>query len=144
MEELLGRKVTAKTIAAFNFSGSDQTLTAVYESSEGVLVAACVCDSELVLTAGAALCLVPAAEAQQNLKAKKWDPSLVENFKEVLNVCTQLFLGPQSSRVKLQGVFVGAEPRPEKAATLLAKPRWRINLQLSIAGYGEGRIAILE
>lgn len=141
-EDLLGRKVIVKATAAFPVSGGNPTLTGVYETSEGTVLAACVCEMALVLHGGAALCLVPMYEAQEHAKAKKWDPSLVENFKEILNVCGQLFCEPQSPRVRLQGVCLGPEAVPEGAARLIAKPGKRLDVQLSITGYEGGRMAI--
>ena len=75
-------------------------------------------------------------------KAKKWEPSLVENFKEVLNVCAQLFCEPQSPRVKLQDVFTDTSDRPTNVLGLLAKPKKRIDIELEITGYGTGRMAV--
>lgn len=141
--ELLGRKVTTTTIPAFPITGGAPTLTAVYATSEGAVVGACVCDLDFVLNAGAALVLVPLYEVQESAKAKKWEPSLVENFKEILNVCAQLFCEPQLPRVALQSVCVEAAARPTNAADLLAKPRKRVDVQLSIAGYGGGRMTVL-
>jgi hypothetical protein len=142
MEDLLGRKVNAKKIAPMNLSSTDQILTAVYESDEGNAVAACACDLDLVINAGAALCLIPVYEVQAAVKAKKWEPSLVENFKEVLNICARLFCEPGLKRVKLGDVCFGADPKPAKAAALLAKPAWRVDVELSITGYGTGRMMI--
>ena len=142
LTEILGRKVDVKTISAFPVTGSDPTLTAVYETSEGTVVGACICDLDLVLNAGAALCLIPPYEVQENVKAKKWDPALVENFKEVLNICAQLFSERPALRVKLESVCLDKEARSPKSAALLAKPGKRLHLQLAITGYGSGRIAI--
>lgn len=141
-EDLLERKVTVKPIPAFPISAVGSLLTASYATNEGSVAAVCICDLELVLNAGAALCLIPAYEAQQNCKAKLWDGSLVENFKEILNVCAQLFC-EESKRAKLESVSCGAEERPAKIATLLAKPGRRIDIQVSINGYKDGRMAIL-
>ena len=144
LEDLLGRKVAVKTIPAFDLSATDSLLTALYENAEGVPVAVVVCDLEFVLNAGAALCLIPLYEVQKNEKAKTWEPSLVENFKEVLNICARLFGELESYRIRLGTVCLGKEPRSPQALQLLAKPAWRTDIQLTIAGYAGGRMAIVE
>ncbi len=142
--DLLGRKVTATT-AASPISGVEPTLTAVYEDNEGNVVAACCCDLDLVLNAGAALVLVPARDVQESAKAKKWDPLLVENFKEILNVCAQLFCQAGSPRAKLGCLCLTcsqANAKSTVAANPLAKGGKRVDVQLSIAGYASGRMAV--
>ena len=142
-EDLLVRKVSVKKTAPLKMSAVNQTLTAVYENDDGTPIAACTCDLGLVMNAGAALCLVPLYEAEAACKATKWNPALVENFKEVLNICAQLFCEPGSSRVRLGEVCIGDQPRPAKAAALLGKPGWRLDVELSIAGYGTGLMVIV-
>ena len=141
-QDLLERKVAVSPIQAFPLSPEGSLLTASYATNDGSVAALCICDLELVLNAGAALCMIPVYEAQQSCKAKQWDGSLVENFKEILNVCAQLFC-EGSIRAKLENVFCGAAERPAKIATILAKPGRRIDIQVSINGYANGRIAIL-
>lgn len=143
-QDLLRRKVEATAIPVFPFSKTDTTLTAQFSTGDSTVLAVCVCDLELVLGAGAALCLVPLYEVQENVKAKRWAPSLVDNFKEVLNICAQLFADSQSDRVRLDSVSFGTEPRPPKSADLIAKPGRRMDVKLAIDGYGAGRISIFS
>jgi hypothetical protein len=142
LNELLGRKVTVKTVPTLSSASVGPIVTASYEASEGGVVAVCVCDLGLVLNTGAALCMIPASEAADNLKTKQLDPALLENFKEVLNICAQLFWSPSAHRVKLAAVYTSAQERPEPLQKFIAKPSLRLDLQVSIAGYGDGRLSL--
>jgi hypothetical protein len=142
LNKLLGRSVDAKIVPLRPVIDGDPTVIASYESDQGELVAVCICELEFVLKAGAALCLVPASEVAKNLKAGRLDPDLLENFKEVLNVCTQLFAGPDVYRVRLASVHPSTEETPEALKKFMSHSRFRQGVQLSIAGYGEGRISV--
>jgi hypothetical protein len=141
MKELLGRNVSAKAVPTLP-SASGPTVTASYTTDNGQLVAVCICDLELILNGGAALCLIPASEAANNLKAKRLDPALLENFKEVLNICAQLFGSSDAQRVKLNSLYLANADMPEELKTFMTKGHVRKEVQLSITGYGNGRLSV--
>jgi hypothetical protein len=138
---LLGRAVTAEKIAPFRISVSEPSATAVYQDSTGATAGVCVCDVDLVHKAGAALCLIP---ADARLSAAKIDPALAENFQEILNICAQLFTGPDGHRVTLSNVLLSADKRAPEIATMVASPPWRLDVKLSITGYGSGRMSVFS
>ena len=108
LSDLLGRPVSAK-IGPVTSAASDLPIVASYAIDNGDLAAVCICDLEFALNGGAALCLIPACEAATNLKKKHLDPLLFENFKEILNICAQLFGGSNTQRVKLVSVHSKAD-----------------------------------
>jgi hypothetical protein len=138
---LLGRAVTAQKIAPFRISATEPSATAVYQDTTGGTAAVCVCDVDLVHKAGAALCLIP---ADSRLSAAKIDPALAENFQEILNICAQLFSGPDGHRVTLHSVLLSADKRPPEIVAMVASPPWRLDVKLAITGYGEGRISVFS
>ena len=103
--------------------------------------------SEIVPCSGFARCLalrrcldpVIAAVAHQ---ARKLDPVLLENLKEILNVCSQLFMESEVSRVNLLSVLPGSQSA-EEVQQLMAAPRQRVDLKVSVEGYGEGKVSFL-
>lgn len=141
LSELLGRNVTA-TIGPIPATTALPALTASYAGDKGDLVAVCRCDLEAVLNGGAALCMIPSYEAANNLKAKRLDPVLLENFTEILNVCAQLFGGPGAQRVTLASVCPTTDRVPEKHENFIKQSRLRREVQLSITGYGNGKISV--
>lgn len=141
LSDLLGRAVSTK-VGPPPSATYDPAIVASYAVDNGDLVAVCICDLEFVLNGGAALCLIPAVEAASNAKAKRLDPFLFENFKEILNICSQLFGGSNTQRVKLASVQCKIGEAPAGAKELIGKGRVRREVQVSIAGYGTGRVAV--
>ena len=140
LTDLLGRNVTVK-VGAPPAKAYDNPVTASYSGDNGELVAVCLCDLELTLNGGAALCMIPPYEVANCLKTKSLDPSLFENFKEILNIFAQLFGGPNAQRVKLSSV----ESSPNSAAAFKAfidQSKVRREVQLVITGYGNGKVSV--
>jgi len=143
LKQLLGRDVTFQKIAPFKLSAVDPSITASYVTKQGSLAGVWLCDLDLTYRAGAALCMIPAAEAQARLRVSKVDDYLVENFREILNICSQLFTTHEEPSVELGAVYLSAEERPPAIATLIVAPASRLDLQMTISGYGNGRMSIL-
>jgi hypothetical protein len=127
LSDLLGRPVSAK-IGPVTSAASDLPIVASYAIDNGDLAAVCICDLEFALNGGAALCLIPACEAATNLKTKHLDPLL--------------FGGSNTQRVKLVSVHSKASEAPETTKRFMEQTRMRREAQISIAGYGEGRITV--
>lgn len=138
---LLGRNVSAEKISPFRIPASEASATAIYANVQGEVAGACIADIDLVHRAGAALCLIP---ADARLKAAKFDTALAENFREILNICAQLFGGPEQQRMSLASVAFSAGTRPADVTGLLSSPAWRLDVKLMIADYGSGRISVLS
>jgi hypothetical protein len=138
---LLGRVVTAEKIPPFRLSPADPSVTATYSTGQEDVAGVCIADLDLTHRAGAALCLIP---ADSRLRAAKLDVGLVDNFKEILNICAQLFAGADLRRVSLSSVAFSSDARPPAVAALIAAPLWRLDVKLSIADYGSGRISLLS
>ena len=138
---LLGRNVTAEKITPFRLGISEPSAIAVYQDGNGTIAGVCVCDVDLVHKAGAALCLIP---ADSRLSAARIDQALAENFREILNICAQLFTGPEGHRVTLAQVILGTDKKPPEIANFIASPPARLDVKLSITGYGAGRMSVLS
>jgi hypothetical protein len=113
-----------------------------YVNGSKALVGGCFCDRSLVAYAGAALSLVPADAARESLADAELDEVLVENFAEILNICSRLFEGGTGQRVTLSTL---EEPGPAASAVsraMLKNPVKRLDLEVDIAGYGKGRLAL--
>lgn len=139
-EILLGRNVAVEA-APFPAGGHEPTAVAVYESTQGNIAGVCLCDIGLVHYAGAALCLIPAGS---RLKAAELDWALADNFHEVLNICAQLFAGPDERRIRLRSALFGKDVRASQTEDLIAALPWRLDVTVSIAGYGTGHMSVLH
>ena len=136
----LRREVTVKAVKP---APDDRLVIAGhYVNGMKTVIGGCFCDRELVAYAGAALSLVPADAADESLAAAELDEILVENFAEILNICSRLFEGGSGQRVTLSSIEYPGTPASEASRAMLKNPVKRLDLEVAIAGYGEGRIAL--
>jgi hypothetical protein len=140
--QLLGRDVTGAKIPPFIIPVADPCITATFVAEDGAMVAVCVCDLDLAANAGAALVLIPAGAAKDCVTTRKLDPSLRENFLEILNICSSLFGGTDTQRVKLGKVCDSQKERSEDVVKFIKTPHATQPVKLTIAGYGAGRICV--
>ena len=107
------------------------------------VIGGCFCDRSLVAYAGAAFSLVPADAAEESLApGAELDEILVENFAEILNICSRLFEGGTGQRVTLSSIEYPGTPASEASRAMLKNPVKRLDVEVDIAGYGKGRIAL--
>lgn len=118
------------------------TMAGHYVNGMKTLIAGCFCDRALVAYAGAAFSLVPADAAEESLADSQLDEVLVENFAEILNICSRLFEGGTGQRVTLSRIEEPGTPASAASQAMLRNPVKRLDLELDIAGYGTGRIAL--
>jgi len=85
---------------------NDQAAVACYVNGNFVVQHALICDFAFANSAGAALCLVPAAVVNQAVQKKIVDENLIDNIKEIMNICANLFSPSETEQVRLQTVHV--------------------------------------
>ena len=143
LKELLGRPVDFVMASPPDLSGTSPHWAAAYGTSEGGLMAVCVCDLAFASFAGAALSMVPAATAKEGITAKKLEPAILENLHEIFNIFGQLFRGRMMDTVTLREFSPVADLSPV-AKALLAKPARQLNMEFSIDGYGDGKLSLFS
>jgi hypothetical protein len=137
---LLRREVEVKAVKPT--PDASLVIAGHYVNGAKTLVGGCLCDKALLVFAGAAFSLIPADVAKESLKAKEIDEYIVENFAEVLNICSRLFEGGSDKRITLTTIEYPGASRSEATVQMLKKPVKRLDLELDIQGYGAGRIAL--
>jgi hypothetical protein len=143
LRELLGRAVKVDTADLLTMSPEGTNWVAVYGGNDGKIVGVCVCDLAFAAYASAALCLIPTATAKESISSRKLDPLRAENLREIMNVCSQLFVAPESGRITLQSVTSVAQCVSEEAKKRVSAPSQKCGMKLSIEGYGEGIVSLL-
>ncbi len=129
---LLAKPGTAKLLYGGTFHSGDRTV-----------IAMCAADIALAAYAGAALSMIPGESAQERVTAGVLDEMLQENFAEVLNVLTRIYVVPETARVALlEPIF----PPNEMPRTLVladpSAPIVRADYEIEISGYGTGYLAL--
>lgn len=78
-----------------------------------------------------------------DIASRKLEPSLAENLREIMNVCSQLFVASESGRITLQSVTLVAQCDSEEAKRMVSVPSQKSAMKLSIEGYGDGMVSLL-
>lgn len=140
---LVGRNVVARRSGPVARGANIATATAVYIGDSADLRGATVSDVALVCNAGAALTLYPPLEAAQCVRRGQWNDTLTENFHEVLNVSANLFNQPGAPHARLQRVYLTPEPLPEVVEAAMRRAAARLDVEVTIPGYGAGKLSVL-
>lgn len=143
-EGLLGRDVTVMTGAgAVNPREAPGAAVGVYVNNRLTLSAIIVVDFPLSAFIGAALGLVPVTAARAAIEDGVLSSAMFENVAEVLNIAASLFNREGAPHLRLHAAYAPGEALPSDVQGLSTAFVRRIDLELSVAGYGGGRISIL-
>lgn len=144
IEGLVGRDVDVTTGGdMIDPTAGDGALVGVYVDRRLTLTALVLLDVPLAAYVGAALGLVPAAQAAAAAEAGDLSDNLVENAGEVLNVMASLFNAEDAPHVRLDTIYRPLQPLPADVATWVLAYVRRTDLDMEIAGYGKGRFSLL-
>ncbi|HEY1134131.1 MAG TPA: hypothetical protein VGE77_06105 [Nocardioides sp.] len=143
LEGLVGRDVKVAPTTPLAPGPYAPCSVAVYVDDLLRISAVIACDAALSAWAAAAIGLVPAKRADEVRLAGALTPELAENLSEVLNVAAALFNVPGAAHLRLHALHPAGPALPADAlARSLALGR-RIDLQVEIAGYGAGTLAVV-
>lgn len=139
---LLGSAVTAGKGTPVKVTPSAQAVVAVYQADNGSTSSAVAVDLEVGASIGAALTMIPARVAEEQVDKGKLDDMIYDNLREVMNVLASEF-NRGTIHVRLVGAYrLPSEKVPPEVATLLQKPGGRLDMQLSVPNYGAGHVSI--
>lgn len=140
---LLGRPVEVAVDVPLVPAPDEPHVLTVYLDDRHRLAAVGVLDLALAAYAGAALGLVPAPVARELVDAGQLRGDLAENVAEVANVLGALFNLPGAPHLRLHQVFVPGELPPADVSVLARTVGRRVDLAVTLAGYGAGRLALV-
>jgi len=138
---ILGRQVTVTKAPPMNLKLKAPRVCGVYRDREKPITCLCICDLPLSVYAAGAMLSFPGCTINDSLRAGKVDEALVDTVREILNICAQLF-NDYSHQVFHQ-LYTESEGLPQDAASVFGRPAARLDLKVSIAGYGAGQMALL-
>ena len=141
--DLLGRGVAVDKTAALQLAGDASGVVASYVTADDEVGALCVCDGSFAVLAGAALVLVPATVAREQVAAGTLDEGQLEITHEVANILSRLLNTPRTPHLRLRELHRLPGELPQEVRTLLEQPEFRRDFVTTIEGYGEGRMSIL-
>lgn len=141
--DLLGRGVAVDKTEPLVLDDDEPGIVATYVTGDDELGAVCVCDARFAILVGAALVMVPANVAKEQLDAGVIDEQHVEFTQEVVNILARLLNTPRTPHLRLDKLHALPAELPEAVQKLLATPEFRRDFVATIEGYGEGRIGLL-
>ena len=78
----------------------------------------CGADANLAATFGAAFSMLPVGVAKEAAKAKELTPVMIDNVREIMNICTRLVMDATSPHLKLEQIY------PVKSLPARRRPCW--------------------
>ncbi len=118
---------------------------ATYIDPAGKLIYVALTDMAFLAGIGAALAMIPAPVAAEAIKSGKPAGPLFDNATEVMNIASALFNDTEGKlpHVKLQKFVVLTPPLPPEIAKYALKPPARIDLEVQLPGYTNGKLTII-
>jgi hypothetical protein len=114
---------------------------ATYVGDDNGIVAICACEDRFVAYSGAALTMVPAAVADDMVKQKDLSAVILENFHEVMNICSRLLISDTSPHLRLDRTLMPGEADP--AMSKVTEQSKVVNFKVAIPEYGPGHLSFL-
>jgi len=142
LADLLGRSVIGKKMPPFPLTPIGRRIVIAFEEDDGSIRFVLVCDTAFAAFAGAALLMVPAQIAKECVSAGQCTPELLDNLAEILNICRQCFDRP-GHHIAPPQLYGAGRAAAAGVMSLIAAPKQRLDLEVKISGYGDGRLSIL-
>ncbi|MDQ2756775.1 MAG: hypothetical protein M3Y71_09460 [Actinomycetota bacterium] len=140
---LLDRPIDLTIADRLALQPGERATYAVYVDDRLGIRAVAVADLPFSGYAGGALGLLPPGGVQDNVHESELTTSLEENFYEVLNISAALMNSEHSPHVKLHAVYTTSEVAPPHVVAMSHMMGRRLDLALTIGGYGRGRFSVV-
>lgn len=120
-----------------------KSVVAVYVNDENAPVSACVCDYRFAAFAGSALTKIPRGGAEDAAKSGDFSEMMLGNLREIMNICSRLFMYNSSPHLRLENVYTSPDAVPEPVRAMVGASKGRGDFKVGIPGYGDGNLAFL-
>lgn len=141
--DLLGCGIAVDKTTPLVLGEDGPGVVASYVTAEGDVGALCALDASCVVLVAAALVMVPATVAKEQVAAGVLDEHHLEVTHEVVNVMARLLNTPRTPHLRLDALHRVPGELPDQVSALLRAPEFRRDFVATIEGYGEGRVGIL-
>lgn len=141
MRGLFDRPIQLTAAPKFEPAAAKAAVIAVYTGPEGNTIGLMVCSVQAAAYLGAALSLLPKPVAEDAIKRSALDDALLENFREVANICSSMFAEQAGCRAHLGDVLNKITVTPPELKALMATTN-RVDVTIDVPNYGQGVISI--
>ncbi|MEA3151515.1 MAG: hypothetical protein QOD56_2454 [Gammaproteobacteria bacterium] len=140
---LLFDGLDVKAGGTFDQSPAGGAWFGVFVADSGAPVALCGADANLAATFGAAFSMLPVAVAKEAAKARELTAVMIDNMREIMNICSRLVMDATSPHLKLDQIYP-TKSLPAPATALLGAPNGRREFQIQLPKYGGGTLTFLS
>ena len=140
---LLFDGLDVKVGGTFDQSPAGGAWFGVFVADSGNPVALCGADANLAATFGAAFSMLPVGVAKEAAKARELTQVMIDNMREIMNICSRLVMDATSPHLKLDQIYP-AKTLPATATALLGAPGGRREFQVQLPKYGGGVLTFLS
>lgn len=144
LADLLGREVTVGTGTPVASTRARPAAIAVFVDDRLRTLAVSLLDLPLCGATGGALGLLPVPVVTEMVEAQALSETLLENLYEVVNILSVLFNVPGAPHAKLHKLYAPGEALPGDVRAYACTLGFRVDLDVGVAGYGNGRLSIIS
>jgi hypothetical protein len=142
---LVDGEVTASIDAGQSLATKRYAAVGEYVMDDGETGFLMVGDLKLINRLGAALVMLPKAESEAAIENNRISDEVRESFQEILNIATGLMNVQGNPHSRFQRLYLpGKENLPDPVTAIINRPGARVDFQIEVPGYGQGRICILD
>jgi len=114
----------------------------VFIADGGEPVALCGADANLAATFGTAFSMLPPGMAKEAAKTRELTAVMIDNIREIMNICTRLVMDATSPHLKLEQIYP-TKSLPAPASAFLGAAKSRREFQVQLPKYGAGVLTFL-
>jgi hypothetical protein len=143
LTSLLGKPVRARACKPVDPATLDKGVVALFTSGARSCAFVTIFDLPLACSLGAALMLIPGDTARESAKSGTIPENILDNVREVFNVCSRFFSAKDAPRCYLESCHIPGTEIPESALKMVREAPTRLCFQLELTGYPGGVATIL-
>lgn len=136
LDSLFGKDVNLKD--ASPLENTKEVIYGTYINGEGATVGLAVMDIPCACYTAAALSMMPADIADENIKSGEIEESLRDNLYEVLNIGVGFFSDGTTPDMRLKDMIVGVDDVPDDVKKIIDDSYTDLHIEVDIPGYGSG------
>jgi len=142
---LVDGEVTASVDSGQPLATKRYAAVGEYVMDDGEIGYLMVGDLKLLNRLGSALVMLPKAESEAAIENNRISDEVRESFQEILNIATGLMNTQGNPHSRFQRLYLpGKENLPDPVTAVINRPGARIDFQIEVPGYGQGRLCILD
>ena len=144
LEGMLGKEVSLTAATKLSPVDGVGGLLATYCDDAFKIKAVVAWSAEAASYVGSALALIPPVVAKEMAAERNIREDVIENLTEVCNVMSSLFDHPTNPHVRMSGTYFPTAKAPQALAIFVFQHADRIDFELSVEGYGVGRLSVVS